>query len=49
VLSPPQNQTKFDPAKRSPEVDYLIFSLKIISRRYVATSGLTTSSHSFYF
>ena len=32
--SPPQNQTKFDPIKRSPEVDYLIFSLKIISLRY---------------
>jgi hypothetical protein len=27
-------QTKFDPVKRSPEADYLIFSLKIISRRY---------------
>jgi hypothetical protein len=34
VLSRPQNQTKFDPVKRSPEADYLIFSLKIISRRY---------------
>jgi hypothetical protein len=31
-------QTKFDLVKRSPEVDYLIFSLKIISRRYIATS-----------
>jgi hypothetical protein len=32
-------QTKFDPVKRSPEVDYLIFSLKIISRRYRQHQG----------
>jgi len=38
-LTGPQNQTIFEAFKSPPEVDYLNFAPKIISRRYTLKTG----------